>query len=81
MNNILTLQSTTKEKVTWKKNLFLATAGHFVNDFYNGFLAPLLPIIVIKLNISLALAGLLISIFSISNSLLQPIAGLVAGLF
>ena len=76
--NTITSNLTTKEKVTWKKNLFLATSGHFVNDFYNGFLAPLLPIIVIRLDISLASAGLLISIFSISNSLLQPIAGLVA---
>lgn len=61
-----------------QKNLWLASSAHFATDFYNGFLAPLLPIIVIKLDISLTLAGLLLSIFSISNSLLQPIAGFVA---
>jgi len=57
------------------KYLWLATTGHFITDFYNGFLAPLLPIIVVKLRLSLALTGLLLSIFSISNSLIQPITG------
>ena len=60
-----------------KKYLWMSTTGHFITDFYNGFLAPLLPIIVTKLNLSLALAGLLLTIFSISNSLLQPIAGYI----
>ncbi|MFZ5518668.1 MAG: MFS transporter [Candidatus Zhuqueibacterota bacterium] len=58
-----------------RQKFWVATIGHFVTDFYNGFLAPLLPIIVIRLNLTLTLAGLLLSIFSISNSLLQPLAG------
>jgi MFS transporter, FSR family, fosmidomycin resistance protein len=62
----------------WKKYLFLATAGHFTNDFYNGFLAPLLPILVVNLDMSLTSAGLLWSIFSISNSLIQPLGGWIA---
>jgi len=61
-----------------RKKLWIATGGHFTTDFYNGFLAPLLPIIVMKLNLSLTLAGLLLSIFSISNSLLQPLAGMLS---
>ncbi len=64
-------------QVSNTKYLWLATTGHFITDFYNGFLAPLLPIIVTKLKLSLTLAGLLLSIFSISNSLLQPISGFV----
>ncbi len=64
-------------QVSNKKYLWLSTTGHFITDFYNGFLAPLLPIIVAKLNLSLTLAGLLLSIFSISNSLLQPISGFI----
>lgn len=60
-----------------KKMLWLTTTGHFTTDFYNGFLSPMLPIIVARLNLSLALAGLLLSIFSISNSLSQPIAGFI----
>ncbi|MBC8184410.1 MFS transporter [candidate division KSB1 bacterium] len=66
------------EKSEWKKYLTLATAGHFTNDFYNGFLAPLLPILVVKLDMSLTSAGMLWSIFSISNSLIQPIGGWIA---
>jgi len=66
------------EKSEWKKYLTLATAGHFTNDFYNGFLAPLLPILVVNLDMSLTSAGLLWTIFSISNSLIQPIGGWVA---
>lgn len=61
-----------------RKKLWIATGGHFTTDLYNGFLAPLLPIIVVKLDLSLALAGLLLSIFSISNSLLQPLAGMLS---
>jgi FSR family fosmidomycin resistance protein-like MFS transporter len=64
-------------QVSNKKYLWLTTTGHFTTDFYNGFLAPLLPIIVAKLNLSLTLAGLLLSIFSISNSISQPLAGLI----
>ncbi len=60
------------------KKLWLTTAAHFSNDFYNGFLSPLLPMLVIKLKISLALVGLLVSISSLFSSLLQPIAGWVA---
>ncbi len=64
-------------QVSNKKILWLSTTGHFTTDFYNGFLAPLLPIIIARLNLSLTLAGLLLSIFSISNSLLQPISGFI----
>ena len=81
MNNMaetILRRTIVSEKTTWKKNLIVASSGHFVNDFYNGFLAPLLPIIVVNLNLSLASAGLLFSIFSISNSLIQPIVGIFA---
>jgi FSR family fosmidomycin resistance protein-like MFS transporter len=63
------------DQISNTKYLWLATMGHFITDFYNGFLAPLLPIIVAKLKLSLTLTGLLLSIFSISNSLIQPISG------
>ena len=74
----LVADSTIINQISNKKSLWLTTIGHFTTDFYNGFLAPLLPIIVAKLNLSLTLAGLLLSIFSISNSLLQPISGFIA---
>ncbi|MFQ6112104.1 MAG: MFS transporter, partial [Nitrospinota bacterium] len=58
-----------------KKNLALLTLAHTVNDTYTGFLAPLLPIIVPTLGISLTLAGALVTTLSISTSLGQPLAG------
>ena len=67
-----------KAHTSTKKILWLVTFGHFSTDFYNGFLSPLLPLIVARLNLSLTLAGILLSIFSISNSLIQPITGILA---
>ncbi|HDP98247.1 MAG TPA: MFS transporter [bacterium] len=64
--------------VSWKKLLLITNAGHFVTDFYNGFLPPLLPLIVDNMQLSLTSAGVLLTVLSISNSLLQPIAGLLA---
>lgn len=69
---------TTKDPKTLPKEVWLTSFAHFSNDFYNGFLAPLLPMLVLKLDISLALAGSLVSILSIFNSLSQPIAGMLA---
>jgi len=46
--------------------------GHFFNDMYVGFLAPLLPLIMDRLGISLTLAAALASVLSVSTSLAQP---------
>jgi FSR family fosmidomycin resistance protein-like MFS transporter len=56
----------------------LLTAGHFINDSYNGFVAPLLPLLMVKLGFSLTLAGLLASIQAVSTSLSQPLFGHLA---
>lgn len=53
----------------------LLTAGHFLNDFYNNFLPPLLPVVIASLGISLTSAGLLVMISSFSGSILQPVCG------
>jgi len=60
------------------REIFLASGAHFTNDLYNGFLGPLLPMLVVKLNLSLALAGTLVSVLSVFNSLAHPFTGLVA---
>ncbi|MGH2437912.1 MAG: hypothetical protein ACRDFA_13100, partial [bacterium] len=39
--------------------LSAATTAHFVNDFYVAFLAPVLPLVVMRFDLSLTLAGLL----------------------
>ena len=52
--------------------------GHFFNDMYVGFLAPLLPLIIDRLGISLTMAAALASVLSISTSLAQPAFAFVA---
>lgn len=61
-----------------KDKVVLIAAGHFVNDSYNGFVAPLLPLLMVKLGFSLTLAGLLTSVQAASTSLAQPIFGHLA---
>lgn len=49
--------------------------AHGVNDAYASFLSPLLPRIMGKLELSIALAATLAMVLSIAASLLQPLAG------
>lgn len=52
--------------------------AHGVNDAYVAFLPPLLPRIMEKLGLSIALAATLAMVLSISASLLQPLVGYLA---
>jgi FSR family fosmidomycin resistance protein-like MFS transporter len=61
----------------WSRVLTMAF-GHFTNDFYASFLAPLLPVVVTKFNLSLTLAGLLGTAFNSSGAFAQPVFGLAA---
>ena len=49
--------------------------GHGAADFYPGFLASVLPYLIVKLGLSLALAGALVSLESFATSLIQPVLG------
>lgn len=51
--------------------------GHAVNDGYGGFFAPLLPLLIDRLDLSLALAGFLGTIRVLTNSVLQPSLGVL----
>ncbi|BDG15336.1 MFS transporter [Thermus brockianus] len=51
---------------------------HTVNDLFSNFLTPLLPKLMAHFGVGLGTAGLLVSIYSLTGSLLQPFAGLVA---
>lgn len=53
----------------------LLALGHFTNDMYNGFLAPLLPLLMTKIGFGLTLAAMLTSIQAIFNSMAQPFFG------
>ena len=61
-----------------KQALNWLSGSHFVNDIYTGMLNPLMPFIADKLNFSLAIATLIISISHIFSSVLQPIIGFFA---
>jgi len=51
--------------------------GHFMHDIFTGWLAPLLPLIIEKLGLSLALAGTLASMQQLP-SLINPLLGALA---
>ncbi|MDR7418778.1 MAG: MFS transporter [Armatimonadota bacterium] len=52
--------------------------AHFANDLSAAYLGPLLPLVVTKFSLSLTLAGLLGTVFSISSALGQPLFGLAS---
>jgi len=56
----------------------LLSAGHFINDIYPGFVAPLLPLLMNKIGFGLTAAGALVSVMTIFNSLTQPLFGHIA---
>lgn len=51
---------------------------HAVNDLFSNFLTPLLPKLMAHFGVGLGTVGLLVSVYSLTGSLLQPLAGLVA---
>src|SRR5262245_6019051 len=58
--------------------LALLSFGHFTIDAYSSFFAPLLPLLVAKLGLSLTRVGLLVAFSSLASSLAQPLFGLVS---
>ena len=49
--------------------------GHLVNDSYVSFLAPLLPLLIQQLGLSLTMAGFLATLLASTSSFLQPVFG------
>ena len=60
--------------------IILISGGHFVHDTFTAFIAPLLPILIDKLGLSLMLAGSLL-VFTQLPSLLSPLIGYLADRF
>ena len=52
--------------------------AHFTNDLYAAFLSPLLPLVVTKFGLSLALAGLTGTVFNTTAAFTQPFFGVAA---
>jgi FSR family fosmidomycin resistance protein-like MFS transporter len=55
----------------WKRTALLFV-GHLLNDGFASFFAPLLPLLIDRLDLSLALAGALGTVRIVTNSLIQP---------
>jgi MFS transporter, FSR family, fosmidomycin resistance protein len=76
------LYRTSKEIQDVSKNdrltLFSLSIGHFINDSYSNFLGPLLPLLISKLNLTMAQAGWLAAILVFSSSFTQPIYGYIS---
>lgn len=70
-----------KNKTTAAKfqtgNVLVISIAHMVHDIYSAFLAPVLPLLINKFNLSLSLAGSL-TIIGRLPSLLNPVIGLLA---
>lgn len=56
----------------------VVASAHAVNDLYSAFLHPLLPRIMERMGLSIALAALLTTTLAISSSLLQPLMGFLS---
>lgn len=66
------------EKQNIKNAIIWLCLAHLFADVYSGFLNPIMPFIASKLNFSMAIATIIISISHICSSMLQPIFGFFA---
>jgi FSR family fosmidomycin resistance protein-like MFS transporter len=57
--------------------MVLASA-HMITDMYNNFLPPLMPLLIQRLNLTLTLAGSLVTIRSIASFFTQPAVGYIS---
>ncbi len=62
------------------RRILLICSGHFVHDVYSAFIAPLLPLLIDKLSLTLVMAGSL-PVFMQAPSLLGPLIGYLADRF
>ncbi len=57
--------------------ILFVSGGHLVHDTYPAFIGVLLPLLIPKLGISLAMAGLLAAVFRVATAV-QPVLGVIA---
>lgn len=58
-----------------RKQLFILSLGHFTNDIYSNFLPAYIPILIAKFNLSLTLAGVASSVYTMIASFTQLLFG------
>ncbi len=69
------------KKKNWFPSAFLMSCAHFVSDMYPGFLAPLLPLLMLQHDFSITFAGIIASVSSFANSFTQPLFGYLSDRF
>ena len=55
--------------------LLLVSAAHLTIDAYSSFVTPLIPLLIVKLHLSLTQVGTLVALSSLASSLSQPLFG------
>ncbi len=65
-----------QNQISAVKKLLILSFAHMVNDWYMNFIQSMLPILVAA-GLSVTKSGFLVSIFTITSSLMQPIIGYV----
>ena len=61
-----------------KKAIFALVLIHFIGDFFQSFVRPLLPVMADKFELSLAQVGLITGVATFMAFLIQPIFGYLA---
>lgn len=59
------------------KNVLIIAGGHFAHDIYSSFLAPFLPLIIDKFDLTMTIAGLLTFFFRLP-SFFSPLFGILS---
>jgi FSR family fosmidomycin resistance protein-like MFS transporter len=59
-----------------KDKIFASIGGHFLVDLYSPLLPIILPALILNMNLSFFLAGLIVTAFNVTSSVVQPFAGL-----
>ncbi|MBN1300136.1 MAG: MFS transporter [Melioribacteraceae bacterium] len=65
------------DKEFQSSSIVTISAAHLIHDVFSSFLAPLLPMLIPKLNISYSMAGIL-TIFQRIPALMNPLLGMLA---
>jgi FSR family fosmidomycin resistance protein-like MFS transporter len=84
LDTVATIQTNTGPRLPAANATVVAAAvavAHGLNDIYSAFLHPLLPRIMQKLSLNIALAAALTMTLSLAASLLQPVIGELADRF
>ena len=61
-----------------RKATLTLSAGHFIIDNYSSFIMPILPLLAIKLNTTMAVITAILSIGHLCSSIAQPFFGYIA---